>query len=79
MAAASLVGSWVSAILRRRRCLCLVEVSYEAMRGRALDDVLRISAALRTELFVIANLAPFCQADIRSKPPDKVHTVDASS
>ena len=41
----SLTGSWISAMLCRRRTLCLLETVYEALRGRELDDVLRLSGS----------------------------------
>ena len=54
----SLVGSWISAMLCRRRTLCLLEVVYEALRGRELDDVLRLSSKLRSELLSLVIMAP---------------------
>ena len=65
----SLTGSWISAMLCRRRTLCLLETVYEAMRERQLDDVLRLSGKLRSELLSLVLLAPLLQANLRASPP----------
>ena len=65
----SLVGSWISAMLSRRRTLCLLESVYEALRGRELSDVLRLSGRLRAELFSLVLIAPLLQADLRAPLP----------
>jgi hypothetical protein len=75
----SLVGSWISAMLCRRRTLCLLELVYEALRGRELDDVLRLSGRLRSELLSLVLLAPLLQANLRAAPDDRLWLVDASS
>ena len=68
----SLVGSWISAMLCRRRTLCLLEAVYEAFRGRELDDVLRLSGKLRAELLSLVILAPLMQANLRATPTDRL-------
>lgn len=75
----SLVGSWISAMLCRRRTLCLLETVYEALRGRELDDVLRLSGKLRSELLSLVILAPLLQANLRAAPDDRLWLVDAAS
>ena len=75
----SLVGSWISAMLCRRRTLCLLETVYEALRGRELDDVLRLSGKLRSELLSLVIVAPLLQANLRAAPDDRLWLVDASS
>ena len=64
----SLVGSRIFAMLCRRCALCLLESVYEAMRGRALDDVLRLSGKLHMKLASLVILAPLLQADLRAVP-----------
>ena len=39
----SLVGSWVALFMQRRRCLCLLDLVYDALRGRDPTDVLQLS------------------------------------
>ena len=75
----SLVGSWISAMLCRRRTLCLLETVYEALRGRELDDVLRLSGKLRSELLSLVIMAPLLQANLRALPDDRLWLVDSSS
>ena len=57
----SLVGSWISAMLCRRRSLCQLELIYESLRGRQMDDVLRMAGRLRMELLSLVIMAPFFQ------------------
>ena len=75
----SLTGSWISAMLCRRRTLCLLETVYEALRGRELTDVLRLSGKLRMELLSLVIVAPLLQANLRATPGDRLWLVDASS
>ena len=46
----SLVGSWIAVFLHRRRVLCVIDLAFEAMRGRQPTDVLAISPRLCAEL-----------------------------
>ena len=62
-----------------RRTLCLLELVYEAMRVRDLDDVLRLSGRLRMELLSLVIVAPLMCADLRAAPSDRLWLVDASS
>ena len=75
----SLIGSWISAMLCRRRTLCLLETVHEALRGRAFDEVLRLSDRLRSELLSLVIVAPLLQADLRAAPSDRLWLVEASS
>ena len=75
----SLVGSWMSAMLCRRRSLCLLELIYEAMRGREMEDVLRLSGRLRMELLSLVIMASFLRTDLRAVSSSRLFQVDASS
>ena len=57
----SLVGSWISAMLCRRRTLCLLETVYEALRGRELDDVLRLSGDYGPSCCPWLSWPPYCK------------------
>ena len=61
----SIIGSWGSAILLRRRFLSLIDISCDAMRGRHLDDILLLSPQVKNELTTLVILAPFIRADLR--------------
>ena len=60
----SLVGSWTSVVLLRRRCLCLFQVVFAALRASAGDEVIRLSSALIDELWTFVLVAPLCVADL---------------
>ena len=75
----SITGSWISAMLCRRRTLGLLETVYEALRSLELDDVLRLSGKLRSELLSLVIIAPLLQANLRASPGDRLWLVDASS
>ena len=49
------------------------------MRGREMDDVLRLSGKLRMELLSWVILAPLLQANLRAAPSSRLWLVDASS
>ena len=49
------------------------------MRERQLDDVLRLSGKLRSELLSLVLLAPLLQANLRASPTSRLWLVDASS
>ena len=73
-----LAGGWISVLQMRRRMLCLVNFLYAAQRGRAQNDVVRLSSELVEELFVLAILAPMAAADMRAPSLSEVFMSDAS-
>ena len=75
----SLTGSWISAMLCRRRTLCLLETVYEALRGKEMNDVLRLSGKLRMELLTLVIIAPLLQTNLRALPTDRVWNGRGSS
>ena len=75
----SRVGSWIAAMLCRRRSLGVLELVYETMLGRALDDVKRLSVRLRMGLLSLVILAPLLLADLRAVPSGLLWLLDASS
>ena len=75
----SLIGSWIAAMAPRRRALCLLDLVFEAVKGRELEDIICLSPALSSELLAVALLAPTLCADWRAAPPRQIDLVDASS
>ncbi|CAE7226763.1 unnamed protein product [Symbiodinium sp. CCMP2592] len=74
----SLVGSWTSIFLVRRRALCLIDVAFQALRATVPGDVIRLSAALSDELWSWVIVAPLCVANLRAQVCDCFFTTDAS-
>jgi len=71
-------GTWNSILLYRRRMLCLLDLVYDAVRSRHLDEVLRLSQALRFELFSLAVTSCCAWTNQRATVIDKVYAADAS-
>ena len=64
----SLVGSWISIFMQRRRALSTLDVVYDALRGRAPTYILQLSPMLKAELISWVILCPLCVADLRAAP-----------
>ena len=62
----SLVGSWTSVFLLRRRALSSLQVCFEALTHTQEHDVIRLSAALRDEMWSWILLGQPCVADLRA-------------
>eukprot|EP00971_Amphidinium_carterae_P235292 4669063-Amphidinium_carterae.1 len=75
----SLVGSWVSVLLQRRRMLCLLDLTYECLRSRHESDVIRLSRAVKLEMLSLVLLSPLAATELRSSPSKYVYATDASS
>ena len=75
----SLVGSWVALFMQRRRCLCLLDLVYDALRGRDPTDVLQLSPLLREELMTLVVVAPVALTELRARPSSHLYMTDASS
>ena len=75
----SLVASWVAVLLARRRALCLLEVSFDVLRGKEPGDVLLVSERLRDELLSLVRLAPMFYTNLRAPEPDRLYVTDAST
>ena len=74
----SLVGSWTSVFLLRRRCLCFFQVVFSALRSSSGDEVIRLSADIIDELWTFVLVAPLCVADLRAQALEAVFATDAS-
>ncbi|CAE7319157.1 unnamed protein product, partial [Symbiodinium sp. CCMP2592] len=74
----SLVGSWTSVFLLRRRCLSTFELCFAALRGTPDTHVLRLSPALIDELWSWVLLGPVCVANLRAPVLDELYATDAS-
>ena len=76
----TIVGSWTSILLFRRRMLSLLQVCYAALQaGGHKRDVLRLSVELKEELLLLINLAPLAATFLRTKDSRFVYASDASS
>ena len=56
-----------------------MDLVFVATSGRRAGDILRLSPALRSELFSLALLAPFVVTNLRAEPGSLIAAVDASS
>ncbi|CAE7501398.1 unnamed protein product [Symbiodinium sp. CCMP2592] len=74
----SLVGSWTSVFLLRRRTLSLLQICFEALSHTEDDDVIRLSAGLRDELWSWVLAGPLCVADLRAQVLEAIYATDAS-
>ncbi|CAE7600178.1 unnamed protein product, partial [Symbiodinium necroappetens] len=75
----SLIGSWVSVFMLRRRLLCLVDLSFQALRGGTPQTILRLSPELKGELASFVCLGHLAVVDLRAQPLDSIIATDASS
>ena len=75
----SLLGSWVSVFMLRRRLLCLVELTFRAVRGGSPQTILRLSPELKCELASFVCLGHLAVVDLRALPLSTVVATDASS
>lgn len=74
----SLVGSWTSIFLLRRRTLALMQICFEALTHTEEDDVIRLSSGLRDELWSWVLVSPLCVADLRAPVLEAIYATDAS-
>ena len=74
----SLVGSWTSVFMLRRRCLSLFELCFAALRGTPEKHVIRLSPALADELWTWVLISPVCMANLRAPVLDTLYASDAS-
>ena len=75
----SLLGSWVSVLMVRRRMLCLADLCFKAVRYGTPQTVLRLSPELASELAGFVLLGHFAVMDLRAPVLPKVIATDASS
>ena len=74
----SLVGSWTSIFLLRRRTLSLMQICFEALVHTEDGDVIRLSPALGDELWSWVIAGPLCVADLRAQVAEAMFATDAS-
>ncbi|CAE8683129.1 unnamed protein product, partial [Polarella glacialis] len=74
-----LAGCWTSVFQFRRRLMSLLDLIFAAQRGRTRTTVLRMSAELRTELFVLSMMGPIAVTNLRSSPAPWIDAADASN
>jgi len=75
----TVAGLWISLMVYRRRCMCLLDLIFDAVKGRKPGDVLRLSPALRTELLLVSTLAAQFYSNLRSATDCEIGCVDASN
>ena len=75
----ALCGSWTSIFLVRRRLLAVMDLLFAAAGGSDLDDVIRLSPELKSELWLLICLGPLAAVDLRAEPANFVTATDASS
>ena len=74
----TLAGSWVAVLQVRRRMLSLLDHIYTAQQLRERDDIVKLSAALVQELWLLVILGPLSVSDLRAQSLAEVFLSDAS-
>ena len=75
----TLCGSWTSVVLLRRRLLSIMSLLFAASDCGALEDVVKLSPELKSELWCLASLGPVVAVDLRAEPAGFVSATDAST
>ena len=75
----TLCGSWTSIILLRRRLLSIMSLLFAAADCGALEDVVKLSPELKSELWCLISLGPVVAVDLRSEPAGFISATDAST
>ncbi|CAK9000403.1 Uncharacterized protein SCF082_LOCUS6477 [Durusdinium trenchii] len=75
----SLAGSWISIFLFRRRCLAAMNEIFDALSaGLSANNVIRLSATLAEELYVLSVLGTLSYVNIRAQSLERITATDAS-
>ena len=75
----TLCGSWTSVVLLRRRLLSIMSLLFAASNCGALEDVVKLSPELKSELWCLASVGPVVAVDLRAEPAGFVSATDAST
>ncbi|CAE7812321.1 unnamed protein product, partial [Symbiodinium sp. KB8] len=75
----TLCGSWTSVVLLRRRVLSIMSLLFAAADSGDLDDIVRLSPELRSELWCLVCLGPLICVDLRAEAADFISATDAST
>lgn len=76
----SLTATWNHALLYRRPLLCITSALYRDLPPVADDSrTYTLPRGSRSELMMLAILAPFMFSDLRAQPASQVYTTDAST
>lgn len=73
----SVIGCWIH-VLFRRPVMAILSHSFSDGRGIPQDQIFRLSAETRNELFALGLLGPLCVADLRVQVAPRVFCTDAS-
>ena len=74
-----LFGSWVSVLLFRRRLPCLLDLIFDAVRGKHDEDIVQLSPSLRLGLISLVLLAPLAVSNLRADVAPRLDATDASN
>ena len=74
-----IAGCWVAVLQVRKRMMSLLEQVYVAQRGRLAGDVVALSPALISELWLLVTLAPLACTNLRASTLPELHLTDASN
>ena len=72
-------GSWTSILLLRRRALACLDVLFAAASSGEMEQVVRFSPELKSEMWSLIAIGPLVVADLRAQPAGYVIATDASS
>ena len=75
----ALCGSWTSIVLLRRRILSMMSTVFAAAGCGDLDDIVRLSTDLKSELLGLICLGPLVAVDLRAEPAGFLSATDAST
>ena len=74
----TLIGSFISLLLFRRRLLAILNALFQTVRGREPHDIVRLSGEARSELLLLALLLPVACTNLRAPVSPRVTATDAS-
>ena len=74
----SLVGSWTSVFLLRRRCLSLLDHCYTVLQSCTPGQIIRMSGGFKDELWSLVALGPLTAANLKAPVLDCLFATDAS-
>ena len=68
---------WGAVMLHQRRCFCLLDLCYEAVKRFERTDEIQMSRSLKQELLSLCILAPFMFGDMRACFVGEIQMIDA--
>lgn len=74
----SVIGCWIHVFIFHQPVMAILSHSFSDGKGIPQDQIFRLSAAARNELFALGMLGPLCVADLRVQVAPRVFCTDAS-